>query len=197
MDKTLILCYYCCNMSKIKKPTKKLVLIALVLLLIVSGVSYALLKRSNNNAQPSTEPPGSQEKLNLDPPTAEDAQRVDENKQRIVERQEQEANQSPTAGKKTVTPVITYAGQYGQAVEVGGYVNGVFEDNGTCTTTFTLNSQTVKKSVQAVKNNNSVDCPVMAGDASEFPPKGKWIATLSYTSPTASGASAPREIEIR
>jgi hypothetical protein len=184
-------------MVQIKKITKKswMIVAALVISALVAGAYF--VTRGNNSEQ-TTQAPTNADTINLDPPTAEDAQRVDENKQKILTRQEQEKSQptTSTGSKKTVNPVITYAGQYGQNIEVGGYINGIFEDGGSCTAVFTKNSQTVTKTVQSVKNANAVDCPVMIAQANELN-TGTWTVTISYTSPNATGKSTEREIEVK
>lgn len=180
-------------MSKIKKPSKKILLFSLCLILIAAGMSYALVSRN-------TSPSSGDKTVNLDPPTKADAARVEANKKRLVERQEQEAQQNKTAGTgqlKTVKPAITYAGQYDNAIEVGAYVNNVFEDGGSCTATFTRSGTQFTKTVQAVKNVSSVDCPTMSAASSDFASKGTWQVTVAYSSGTAQGASDSRQIEVK
>lgn len=187
-------------MTKTKNSSKKFLIISLIvaLLAIGAGIAYYLNQRAHNSEQ-SPQSPTSEETLNLNPPTKEDLQRVNDNKQGNLAREEALENQpAPQPGtKKAVKPVITYSGQYGPAVEVGGYINGVFEDGGTCTATFTRGGASFSKSVQAVKNTNSVDCPVMMAQNSEFAQKGTWSVAVIYNSVSASGASDPKQLEVQ
>ena len=187
------------NMTKIKKVSKKIIVGGLVALLIVAGAG-ALYIKNRNDATKSTDVASSpQETLNLDPPTDEDAKRADENKQEILRRDEELKTQqttTETSGKKNVKPVITYAGQYGNSVEAGGYVN-VFEEGGTCTATFTRGSAKITKTVQAIRGANSVNCPVMAANSSEFSQKGTYSVTVSYNSATSTGVSDTKQLEVK
>lgn len=173
----------------------KYVLIGLIVLLIAGSGYFVFAKRKSASIDTTNQ--GKASPINYDPPTAEDAQRADDNKQRIVEREEKlREQQTNTEGKRTVKPVITYAGQYGQSVEVGGYVN-TFENDGTCTATFTQGSKRIAKSVTAVRGANSMDCPVMSVDTVEFNPKGTYEVVVSYSSSSATGTSDARQVEIK
>jgi cytoskeletal protein RodZ len=142
--------------------------------------------------------------LNLSPPTKADQKRVDNNKQRIAS---DKSNVPPssnsnastsgnTTTKKTVTPTITFAGVYDQAVQVGSYVGGVVEDGGTCTATFTMGSLSVTKTVRGVANSSSVSCPTFNAQPNEFSQKGTWSVVVSYSSATSTGTSQPQTLEI-
>ncbi len=183
-------------MIKNKNILKKYLIILVSALLIVAVI---ILIHFNQNASDQASSSNPKETINLDPPTQEDAKRVEANKEKNVARDEAIKNQPSLqpGTKKTVNPTITYAGLYGNVVEVGGYVGGIFEDGGTCTSTFIQDSTILSKSVQAVKNINSVDCPVMSAQKNEFIKNGKWSITLSYDSSTANGKSDAREIEIK
>lgn len=187
-------------MTKIKKPSKK-VLLVLAALIVLAGAGGAFyFNKANNSGQTAQNPTIQEGKINLDPPTEEDAKRVDANKKKVEARQEQEKIQAaapPSSSKKQVKPVITYAGQYGQAVEVGAGVNGIFEDGGVCTATFSKGALSFTKSVNAVKNMSAVDCPVMSAGSGEFAQKGVWNITVNYSSATAAGDSDARQVEVK
>ena len=187
-------------MLKIKKVSKIKYLVLFCAVLIIAGlvILYYTNDRGNNLEQP-TPTSGQTEKINLSPPTTEDTKGVEANKEKNISRDEQINNQpiQEPGTKKTVKPTITYSGQYGNLIEVGGYVSDVFEDGGVCTATFARESTSFSKSVTSVKNINSVDCPVMSAQKSEFNQIGKWYVTVSYDSSTASGKSDVREIEVK
>jgi hypothetical protein len=186
------------KIKKIFKNKKFFLLGALALLILGAGAVFSLRDSQPKPADSqSADLSNAEDIINLDPPTAQDAQRVDENKERLAEKQAQEdsqAGQSSTS-KKQVTPIITYAGQYDQQIEVGAYVS-VFEDNGTCSATFTNGSKSFVKTVQAVKNVSTTNCPAMAAQASEFSPKGSWTLVVTYDSPISNGHSASRTLVI-
>lgn len=189
-------------MAKIKSMiigSKKSRLMTLALLvLLVGGIgvfAYSKQKDANGTA-PTVQLEGD---VNLNPPTTKDKQDVDRNKQSIVDRekslQSQQVN-SELSDKKTVTPAITYSGQYGNQIEVGAYVNGVFEDNGVCTLAMQKDNRKITKSVTAVKNVSSVDCPVMSIPRSSLE-AGNWEITVSYLSNTAEGLSPASNLTVK
>lgn len=183
-------------MVKIKNLPKKII-ISIIIALIILGLGIYFVSNRNNNQTPVTEPTDTQPAVNYDPPTKEDSERAESNKDRIIER-EKSINELPTneSGLKQVKPIITYAGQYGDSVEVGAYAN-VFEENGSCTATFTLGSTSVKKTVQSVRNANSTDCPVMQVGVSELGAKGTYSVVVSYNSQSSSGTSDSRQVEVK
>lgn len=186
-------------MFKIKRISKKIVIAAVLLIVIIALGTYFLLHKQKNSEQPAGNTDQAQQEppINFSPPTAEDVQRADENKERIIKDEQSKAtNPSAPAGAKAVKPTITYAGQYGNQAEVGAYVSGIFEDGGTCQAIFQKGSQKFTKQVTAVRGANSVDCPVMSAAISEFKEKGSWTVSVSYSSANASGQSDPRQIGI-
>lgn len=134
------------------------------------------------------------EVINSTPPTEEEKKSGDEAKTKIIENQPK--TQTATNGQKSITPTITYAGQYGDQIEVGAYVNTIFEDGGICTLALSNGSASQIVSVDAVKNTSAVDCPVMIIKRSLLSP-GKWEATVTYKSNSASGISEKKAFEIR
>jgi hypothetical protein len=186
-------------MPKIKKRKNKkpFIVASVVALVAIGGIAYAI---SNHSQKPAPSSTTSGAPINYDPPSKQDTQSVNDNKQRIVQQEKDQQNQTSTnqgsASKQTIKPIITYAGQYGSSVEIGGYIN-VFEDGGTCQVTFTQGSKTITRSVSAVRDANSVDCPSVSVNSSEFNPKGKYVVTLGYNSNTTTGVSDPKDIEVK
>ncbi|MES2971804.1 MAG: hypothetical protein V4702_05780 [Patescibacteria group bacterium] len=182
--------------NTVSSRNKKLMLVAFAAVLLISAALLYTRKQSQNTAG-TAETPQPTETINLEPATEEDKLRAEQNKQAIVERERQLEEQPPTSGKKEVKPVITYAGQYGPRVEVGGYIPGIFEDGGTCTATFSQGSATFSKSVNAIKGASSVDCPVIEATTGEFSTKGTWTVILAYNSASAAGSSEPKQVEVK
>lgn len=183
-------------MSKIKKPSKKIVVLLLVIILALAMAAYFLQKANQNNDTKSTPKPESF--INYNPPTEQEQKSGDNKKPEIVNQEESRNTQQPTtnSGKRAVKPIVTYATQYNSEIEIGGYVNGIFEDGGTCTVTVTKDDKQQTKSVSSVKNVNSVDCPVMALATSSLSP-GTWTAVITYTSATAEGKSESKTFEVK
>lgn len=158
---------------------------------------FWLIKKEHRKINAPSTPSVTTDGINYAPPTAEDKKNVEQNKENIVANEQNRESGSSNSSRKNVKPTITYADQYGQSVEVGAFVSGIFEDGGTCKAIFTHDGSSFSKNVQAVKNANSVNCPVMSAGVSEFSQKGTWSVTVSYDSPTASGASDAHQVEVK
>lgn len=184
------------------KNKNKIILLVLFFFLTGGAAWIAIASKSTPEktkvSSPSSANTNPVQKIDTKPATENDQVRVDDNKQRIVDSQDKIAPTSPAAGKKTVKPTITYAGQYSQVVEVGGYVSGVYEDGGSCTATFDrAGSNSFSRTTLGVKNVTSVDCPVISVPVSDFGTKGEWSVTLNYDSATAQGLSERKKIEVK
>ena len=167
----------------------------LVAALIIAGIGF-FIKNGGFKKDTPTAPQQNNgtETINYSPPTAEDAMRVDANKEKIAN---QNSGAADNGGAKKVTPVITYAGQYNNTVEVGGYINGVFEDGGSCTATFSNGSKSFNKTVVGIRGSNNTNCPALTASTEEFSPKGTWEVTLTYSSSAANGVSVMKQVEVK
>jgi cytoskeletal protein RodZ len=191
---------------KDKNPlkNKNTIILLAVLLVVLGALAYYqfVYKNRNNSSTISTSPSEPEKKINYGPPTEADKNQVDSNKEAIVKKDESTNTTTDTPSttpttKKSVKPVITYAGVYGDNIEVGSYVNDVYEDGGTCTATFSLGSATFTKSVSAVKNVSNMSCPVIQVPKSQFNPMGNWTVKVSYDSANANGTSDNKIIEVK
>lgn len=170
---------------------------AIVIVLIVSCVWILLQKKSHDNTT-TGQAPQPESLVNYSPPTDREKQSGDSVKESVLQ-DEARRNQSPTQttdGRRSVTPVISYAGVYGNSVEVGAYVSGIFEDGGTCTLTLKKDSEQKTVSITSEKNANSVDCPVMSISKNSLS-VGSWDASVFYGSKAASGTSHIKTIEVK
>ncbi len=183
--------------KKYSNSKKRIVFLALVIMLLGLLSAFAYRYVTNKDSSPSAGIKKG-DSINYDPPTPTDKKRVENTKQNIANQQTQpDAKTPPQVGKKSVKPIITYAGQYGDAVEVGGQVSGIFEDGGSCEATFTKTPLHVSKKVQAVKDASSVSCPTISVASSEFSSKGTWQVELSYISVNYQGVSDVRSVDIK
>lgn len=184
------------NSMKIK-ITKKTILISFLVVALV-GLSVTALEKANviDLFKAKSESNETNSNVDLSPPTDEDKKQAEDNKKRIVEEEDRLAARQENPSLNNITPSITYAGQYGESIEVGAVVQ-VFEDGGKCTLTLFKDGFSVKKSVDAVKSSRSVDCPVMAVARTEINSIGVWSATVSYESPNFKGISNSRDIEVK
>lgn len=105
---------------------------------------------------------------------------------------------SPDAGSvDPATVVVTYSGWVDDsaAVELGAYVAGVVESDGTCSLTLTSGSATVTTQVTAEPDASSTSCPTMAVPGADLAP-GNWQAVVAYESAGASGRAAPVTVAV-
>lgn len=182
-------------MLKVKKigNKKRVVMFSLLLLAIVAlcvAVYFLFFNKINSNKVTKSK------NVNYNKPDKKDREDTQERKKEIIDNQT-ENNESYPQSSTAVSPIITYAGQYGKnlEIEVGGYVSGIVESGGTCTAVFIKDSTTFKKEVSAVANANSVDCPVISVPYKEFS-KGTWNVRLIYSSSSYSGESGGKSFEV-
>lgn len=179
-----------------KLPSAKLAALAIVALAMVGGGTWY----ATRDETPRTDP--SAETINLEGPTGEDKKNVEENKQRIVDQDKESAGsngesaQEPTQQSRAASVTITYAGQYGDSIEIGSYVTNVLEDGGTCTLTLTKDSQRITDDVEGVQDASRTSCPVFTIARSRLS-AGTWKAVVSYSSSTASGESSEKTLTVQ
>lgn len=102
---------------------------------------------------------------------------------------------SAKATKQTVTVLITTWAQKHGDMTVNGYVDGVVESTGICT--LTLQKGAIVKTVSRPGHANATNTTCGESDipVTSLSP-GTWQATLSYSSPTASGTSDSQPVEV-
>lgn len=186
------------NKNSLKVSKKYLFLGVLCLVVATIILNFFIRHKNNSTSTKSDTKPERGAIINLNGPTANEQKSGDTAKDKALQK-EMSRNQpsTPTAsGKSSVTPVVTYAGQYDQQVEVGAYVGSVFEDGGTCKLVLSKGSLTQSTQVTAVKGASSVDCPVMTISRSSLE-AGSWQATVTYTSSSSEGSSALRSVEVK
>ncbi len=187
--------------KKIKNQnnTKLIALLAIIFVAILGFGSFKFFANHQNQYQ-ATSPTASQEvpKIDLNPPTEEDLDNVDSAKSDIVQQQAENNNPPATQpdGRKSVVPIISYAAQYGPQIEIGAYVDGILEQAATCTASISKGDQLLKKSVAAVTNVNSMDCPAIVFERSEFTSAGDWQVVIEYSSANMFGRSQPKKVEV-
>jgi hypothetical protein len=181
----------------IPRVSKKVLLPAIAILIVGTASLWWVQQDSKTSSQQTAKVEGSQEDINFDPPTKEEKEGNDQNKTAIEQRDKLEQPGTSPAQTREVKPTITFADQYGTQVEVGGYVNSVVEDGGTCTARFTRGSSSFSKTSVGVRNASSTNCPVITADVSEFSSKGTWSVVLSYASSSVAGSSDSKNLEVK
>ncbi len=177
-------------MPKRKKTrlNKKGLLVAAAVVLLLGLGLYVVKARPFSKKTPTATNP-----VNYGPATAQEKSETEQHKKDLAENQP--SSTSTTAGKTNVKPVITYADQYGQNVEVGSYVAGIFENGGTCQLTLTKGSMNVERSATGVSSATTTNCPTFSVKVSDLTP-GDWTAKVTYSSQAAEGTSDTKVISV-
>ncbi len=94
-----------------------------------------------------------------------------------------------------VAVVISRAAVRKGTFEVGGYVDGVTEDGGTCTVTMATDGREVVLEGPGLMNATTTSCGAeLSIPASKV--AGTWSVTLTYRSAAHEGTSAPTKVTI-
>lgn len=171
---------------------KKGLIIAAVIAgaLVIAGGSYALFFNDNSSDTPPVSEVG---KTSFEPATPVERQEAEDNKDRIVEEQNNAQNNSQngsTSSKKVVKPTITNT-----SGNINAYVSGIFEEGGTCTATFVKGSTTKTKTSSGFENVSYTQCAPMDLE-SGYLSSGSWTVTVKYSSDKAEGTSDPQKVEV-
>lgn len=158
-----------------------------VALLIIGGVALAVAARNDQDQTSTPNPaPPSDAPYDLNPATDEEKSESDKHKEDLANPQPQPSPQS--GQKKQVSVIITSA----NAGSLNAYVQGVLEDGGTCTATFTKGSQQVSRTSQGFSNVSVTNCQPISPSLSS---SGTWAVTVKYSSQAAEG-SAQTTVEV-
>jgi len=181
------------NISK----KKLLIPLAFITLVLIGSITVFRGNDDRSTLDISTDTAGLKG-VDLNASTKEDEQLVNTHKEDLSKKVSDSTQESSnTSGQKTVVPILTDAAQYGEQVEVRAYVPGVIENGGTCEIRFSNGDVKLNKTASALKDATTTRCTNITIAKSEFTAAGEWIVVVSYTSPTATGSSQPRKLEIQ
>lgn len=163
------------------KSKKKKVIIFIVVLVLLAGGAYAFMRDTSvrNSDTPAEE---ESDTINFTPATDEEKQETEDNKQRIINEQENATPPPADGSRRQVGVTVTSA----DANAVFVNVSGVIEDDGTCTATFTRSGTTVTHSGAGIANVSYTQCSVRPSTPLS---SGNWQVVVTYTSPNAEGRS--------
>lgn len=176
---------------------KALIVGVLMVILIVGVLQLSGTVKFFGNDSTIKDRPGVGE-INYDPPTDQEIEETQENKQNVIDRVEQEKNPPSSPSNKSVTPVLSFWGQDPDTknVEASGFISEIYEDGGICTLTLKMSGGAVTKSGSAIKDVNRTSCTPISIARTELRP-GQWEITLSYKSSSSSGTSVARMLEVK
>lgn len=179
-------------MQKTKINHRKVLFTSLIIIfLLVAGGVYFVASR--NNKQVAT-PEGF---IDYGPPTEEDKEHAERNKERIIKEQEQSADTEPQGQEKyKVVPVVGFLRQAdSRNVEANGYISETIESDGICTLTLEKDGQKVSAAKQARPDAQSTICGLITIERNKLA-AGEWKATISYSSAKYQGTSAEKTIMV-
>lgn len=180
------------NPRSSKKRTILFVVLGVFVLAILAVGALELTNKINLFGKENTQQPEIQPgEVNYDPPTEQEQEAANEQKETITKDQEQPSNPTTpsnpsnpqTGSKKAIKPVIIRTG----GGEVAGFIPGIVENGGTCTATFTSGPTTVVKTSQGFANASTTNCTPISYAGSGV--AAGWNVTLSYSSNTSEGTS--------
>ena len=177
-----------------KNSKKRLLIIAFIALLIAIVIGYFFYQKSNTPEAEKKTTTKTASGVNLDPPTEQEKEAANDQKTENIKRDE-----AVSSTPKTTTPsiVVVDADQYGNTIEVRAYISNLYENNGTCTATFTKAGTKVSKSSSGFKDATTTQCTPINIARSEFPQAGEWKYTVSYQSAAGSGSTNEKTITIQ
>jgi hypothetical protein len=164
-------------------PRKKILLIALVVILLAIGGYFLwakVLNKSSGNPGGQTE-----ETIQAEKETTEAF-----NKE-LEEKKESGGSASTPSNKKPANTVLAYI----SATEARGYVSNVLEDGGTCTITFTKGSEKVTATSTGLIDVSKTTCRPITINPGQLG-SGEWSAVLSYSSATSEGSSEAQVVKV-
>lgn len=174
----------------------KWIIVAVFIAVLIPVSLYVYKSRQAPSTAPATTNNPEKEKLDLNPATKEDKARADANKEAIAKQQESQQSAN-SASKRTVTPVIVDASQYGDQIEVRSFVPGVVESGGACTITFTQGSLKLTKTVASTPDATTTQCAKLKFSRSELGVNGTVSVAVAYASTQSAGTSESRSMEIK
>lgn len=177
---------------KTKNIFSKKVLIASILgvALVASGVFLWLASQKKPSTQSSS--PLSVNQVNYGGPS--DDEQAAGDKQKEVNVQKETPSPQPASG---ATVILSDASQYGDVIEVRGYIANIIEEGGNCTATFTLGSKVITATGAGIKDAKTTQCSTISLPRSQFTSAGSWSVVLSYKSAVAEGSSTTETVEIK
>ncbi len=186
-----------------RKNSRRKVLIILVCTLLLASILFMLEKTAiinlyerprDTDTSASTGNP-----IGYGPPTAEDLEAVEKNKDRLIDEQERAQNQNSqtlqTGDRIKVTPMIGYIESDTRGVRANGFISTMIEEGGTCTFTLSRQGTAVEASHESLADAQSTVCGLMEIGMSRLSP-GNWTATISYSSDRYAGVSEEKMITV-
>lgn len=179
------------KLKKSKKLSKKLAVIAVILIMLViaSAVLYVFVfnKNFHGNNTPVTSP---NQEINYNPPTSQEIKESEDIKKNTVD------PQKTTQNTANVNVVVANTYVNGSNLEIRAFVLGIVEGNGNCSAVLTKDSTSVNGSSKAFADATTTQCEPIVIPLSKFPQSGNWSLKVNYSSEKYSGVSQALEVQL-
>lgn len=192
----------------LKHKKRFVVIISLLLIVATAGGAYAMQSRQSSqraqetqaDATPTTEVSDSdqEEEPSYAPPTQEELDATDRRKEELDSAPAPAPAPAPSptpAAKRSVTPVISSAGQFDNQVEVRALVPGIYEAGGSCRAVFS-GAGNLSRTADALQDATTTRCEAITIPKTAFA-AGSWSVRVTYTSASSAGTSQPTRFEVR
>jgi cytoskeletal protein RodZ len=174
---------------------RKFGIVALIVALFALAGVF-IYQRSIHNNKKSTTPSGGSEAINLNPPTEQEKQEAEDNKQRLIQEESTQSPEPSNGSKITVSPVMGFLRQAAdKSIEANGYVAEAVEANGTCILTLEKDGVKVVQEKQALPDAQSTVCGLIKIDRNRLT-AGEWKGYLGYSSSKYQGTSPETIVRI-
>lgn len=180
------------------KKSKKVLILTLVALSASFVLGFVVLSTnsspSDGDSDTSNSATSDSSSFTSNPPASSDSSTNE--KAAIIEKNESSSAPTNTNGRQNITPVIVYAGVFGDNLEVSAYAP-VVETSGKCTANITNSATgkiTAKKSL-ATPSASTTDCNLLVVPVSQLG-SGNYSVVVNYSSDESEGASSATEVNI-
>ena len=168
------------------KPYKKIIIAVIALALLLGAGAYIYIHNRDSKAL---------NPINYGPPTEQEKQAANEQKQENVERET--IDKEPATTKQDAKVIIVDGSQYGETVEIRSYIQNVYEDGGECKAVLSKSGQTsVSATSTAFKDATTTQCGPINIPRTQFNAAGNWDLVITYTSPAHSGMSTKQTVAL-
>lgn len=178
-----------------KKLNKRVIVLILVGAALLIGGGAVFAYQSLNNKTDDSDSIYS-------PATPEEKEAGNTQKEKNLDQDKQIDKTKDANGLIIADIVVTGAEQYRDeiggknVIETRAYITNVYEENGSCAATYTLNGVVVFQKGEPFKDAKTTQCGAMDIDRSRFPSAGMWQLVVSYESSAAKGKTSPQDVKI-
>lgn len=181
---------------KSSKLRRKLVVLGIMAAIALIGATGVYKLNNHRNLQKAQQAAAEQSakdaNINFNPPTSEEKEAANQQKEETASKNEQTQTATPspiTNNKKSVKPIVASAAE-GRAY---GLIPGIVETTGTCTATFTSGNSKVTLESSVFADAQSTRCNPI--DYSSTQVNAGWSIIITYQSPTSEGVSDEQKTE--